>query len=70
MQGRVRGRRQTPHPALPVEPMVLPSPTRRERITTRLIIAALLFAFAVAFNTTDAVAQTKVRLAVGGKPAM
>ncbi|MEA2982078.1 MAG: sulfonate transport system substrate-binding protein, partial [Alphaproteobacteria bacterium] len=50
--------------------LLRPRPTRGERITTRLIIAALLFAFAVAFNTTDALAQTKVRLAVGGKPAM
>jgi NitT/TauT family transport system substrate-binding protein len=70
MQGWVRGRRRTPYPTVLGESPVLPSPTRGEGITTWFVVIAVLLAVGVAFEPGAARAQTKVRLAVGGKPAM
>jgi NitT/TauT family transport system substrate-binding protein len=55
-----------------IETPVLPSPTRGEGAIIRLRICRTLLALVAfcALTATNATAQTKVRLAVGGKPAM
>src|SRR3954471_23683727 len=72
---RVRGRRRTPHPASFVELTRLPSPTRGEGTSSRhgvlgTVVALAVAVAALAAGATNAAAQTKVRLAVGGQSAL
>jgi NitT/TauT family transport system substrate-binding protein len=72
MQGWVRGQRRTPHPALLVDTVMQPSPTRGEGTASTRGVFGIVLAlfFAVGLNVHDATAQTKVRLAVGGQSAL
>jgi len=66
----VRDRRRTPHPVSLVKLLRLPSPTRGEGAITRAVAAATLSLALTVGLASVASAQIRVRLAVGGKPAM